>query len=182
MKLKKDVSFVGGIKMINLLKPLSFIPAILMMYMIYSFSADSGVVSSGLSYKVSEQIVVTVDKVMKLELSSEELSYYKQRINYPVRKAAHMTEYACLAVAIAFPLYVYGVRGIGLMILTGTLCVSYAILDEYHQSFVAGRVAAKKDVAIDSIGVICGVIIVRIVGWTGRMTLFRPKKKGKKRI
>lgn len=167
--------------MINLLKPLSFIPAIFMIYMIYSFSADSGAVSSDLSYKVSEQIVVTVDKVMRLNLSTEQISQYKQRINYPVRKAAHMTEYACLAVAIAFPLYVYGVRGIGLMILTGTLCVSFAMLDEYHQSFVAGRTASKKDVAIDTIGVICGVIIVRIVGWTGRMTVFRQRKKGKKR-
>ncbi|WP_236354773.1 VanZ family protein [Konateibacter massiliensis] len=167
--------------MINLLKPFSFLPALLMMYMIYSFSADSGTVSSGLSYKVSEQIVVTADKVLDLNLGSEEISYYKERINYPVRKAAHMTEYACLAVAIAFPLYVYGVRGIGLMILTGTLCVSYAMLDEYHQSFVAGRVASPKDVAIDSIGVICGVIIVRVVGWTGRMTIFRPRKRVVKR-
>ncbi len=164
----------------NLLKPLSFIPAILLMYMIYSFSADNGTVSTGLSYKVSEQIVITVDNVMKLNLSSDEVSYYKERINYPVRKAAHMTEYACLAVAIAFPLYVYGVRGIWLMILAGSLCISYAGLDEYHQSFVEGRGPSAKDVAIDSIGVICGVIIVRIVGWTGRMTIFRTKKKRKK--
>lgn len=162
--------------MINLLKPFSFIPALLMMYMIFSFSADNGVESADLSYKVSEIIVDTANEVMKLNLSSDQIAYYKQRINYPVRKAAHMTEYACLAVAIAFPLYVYGVRGIGLMILTGTLCVSYAMLDEYHQSFVAGRTATLKDVAIDSIGVICGVIIVRIVGWTGRMTIFRRRK------
>lgn len=167
--------------MIKLLKPLSFLPAFLMMYMIYSFSAANGVASSGLSDKVSEKIVVTVDKVMKLDLSGEQINYYKQRIHYPVRKAAHMTEYALLAIAIAFPLYVYGVRGIGLLILTGTVCVSYAILDEYHQSFVAGRTASAKDVAIDSIGVICGVIFVRLVGWTGRMTIFRPRKKHKRR-
>lgn len=167
--------------MIKLLKPLSFLPAFLMMYMIYSFSAANGVASSGLSDKVSDKIVVTVDKVMKLDLSREQINYYKQRIHYPVRKAAHMTEYALLAIAIAFPLYVYGVRGIGLLILTGTVCVSYAILDEYHQSFVAGRTASAKDVAIDSIGIICGVIFVRIVGWTGRMTIFRPRKKHKRR-
>lgn len=167
--------------MINLLKPLSFLPAFIMMYMIYSFSADSGVSSSDLSYKVSEEIVVTADKVINLNLSNDQVNFYKQRINYPVRKAAHMTEYALLAVAIAFPLYVYGVRGIGLLILTGTVCVSYAMLDEYHQSFVAGRTSSGKDVAIDSIGVICGVIIVRVVGWTGRMTIFRPRKMYKKR-
>jgi VanZ family protein len=121
--------------------------------------------------------VVVANQVMNLGLTNDEISHYKERINYPVRKAAHMTEYACLAVAIAFPLYVYGVRGIWLMILTGSLCVSYAGLDEYHQSFVAGRSPSGRDVAIDSIGVICGVIIVRIVGWTGRVTIFRPRKK-----
>ncbi|WP_242993366.1 VanZ family protein [Lachnotalea glycerini] len=167
--------------MINLLKPLSFIPAILMMYMIYSFSADNGTTSSDLSYKVSEQIVVTANQLISLNLSNEQISYYKQRIHYAVRKAAHMTEYACLAVAIAFPLYVYGIRGIWLMILTGSICITYATLDEYHQSFVAGRTASKKDVAIDSIGMILGVIVVRIVGWTGRMTVFRPRRKRKRR-
>ncbi|MFA9376944.1 MAG: VanZ family protein [Lachnotalea sp.] len=166
----------------NLLKPLSFIPALLLMYMIYSFSAADGVASSGLSYKVSEKIVETVNEVMKLDLTSDEISSYKARINYPVRKAAHMTEYACLAVAIAFPLYVYGVRGIWLMFFAGGLCVSYAGLDEYHQAFVAGRTSTIRDVAIDSIGVICGVIIVRVVGWTGRMTVFRTRRKHNKRM
>jgi VanZ family protein len=168
--------------MINLLKPFSFVPAILLMYMIYSFSADSGVVSSDLSYKVSEKIVVTVNNVMKLNLTDDEIYNYKARINYPVRKAAHLTEYAVLAVAIAFPLYVYGVRGIWLMVLAGSVCVTYAGLDEYHQSFIEGRGSSLKDVAIDSIGVIVGVIIVRVVGWTGRMTVFRPKKKCKKGV
>ena len=37
-----------------------------------------------------------------------------------------------------------------------------------------------KDVGIDSFGVFLGIIIVRIIGWTGRMTIFRPiKKEGK---
>ncbi|MCD7736336.1 MAG: VanZ family protein, partial [Lachnospiraceae bacterium] len=43
--------------MIKFLKPLSFIPAILLMYMIFSFSAQEGTVSSDLSYKVSYKII-----------------------------------------------------------------------------------------------------------------------------
>ena len=43
--------------MITLLKPLSFLPAILMMYVIYSFSAQTGEVSGQLSYKISYKIV-----------------------------------------------------------------------------------------------------------------------------
>ena len=41
----------------TLLKPLSFLPALMLMYMIYSFSAQPGEVSSALSYKVSYKIV-----------------------------------------------------------------------------------------------------------------------------
>jgi VanZ family protein len=61
-----------------------------------------------------------------------------------------------------------------LVILAGGFCIDFAGLDEYHQSFVAGRSPQKRDVLIDSCGVILGVIIARIIGWTGRMTIFRP--------
>ena len=85
---------------------------------------------------------------------------------YYVRKAAHMTEYFLLAVAISFPLYVYGVRGIWLMILAGIVCVGFAGLDEYHQSFVDSRTPSVKDVGIDSIGAMIGVLLVQAFCWS----------------
>ena len=144
--IKKTLRFV--------LKPLSFVPAIFVMYMIFRLSAQDGVTSSQLSLKVSHKIVVT----------SEE-------------RLGHVTEYFILAVSVAFPLYVYGLRGIPLMLVAGLFCVGFAAFDEYHQSFVKGRGPSKRDVAIDSIGIFIGIILVRIVGWTGRMTIFRPLAK-----
>ena len=47
----------------TLLKPLSFLPAILLMYMIFSFSAQEGEVSSTVSYKASYIIVDTADHI-----------------------------------------------------------------------------------------------------------------------
>ena len=93
------------------LKPLSFIPAILMMYLIYSFSAQDGTTSGNLSYQVSEIIVETANEAFELNWSAEQEQYYIERIHYPVRKLAHMTEYFLLAVSVSFPLYVYRVRG-----------------------------------------------------------------------
>lgn len=171
--IKKTLRFV--------LKPLSFVPAIFVMYMIFQLSAQDGATSSQLSLKVSHKIVVTAEKAMKKEFSEEQIEHYVQKIHYYVRKLGHITEYFVLAVSVAFPLYVYGVRGIPLMIFAGLFCVGFAAFDEYHQSFVKGRGPSKKDVAIDSIGIFIGIILVRIVGWTGRMTIFRPlanKKKG----
>ena len=144
--------------LITLLKPLSFLPALLMMYIIFSFSAQPGEVSGN--------------------LSSEEIAYKADGIHYYVRKAAHMTEYFLLAIAISFPLYVYGVRGIWLMLLAGIVCVGFAGLDEYHQSFVDARTPAVKDVGIDSIGAFIGILLVQAFCWS---VLNNPNKKKKKR-
>ena len=144
------------------LKPLSFIPAILMMYLIYSFSAQDGTTSGNLSYQVSEIIVETANEAFELNWSAEQEQYYIERIHYPVRKLAHMTEYCILAICISFPLYVYGLRGFWLFIFAGLFCVAFACTDEFHQSFVAGRSPAKADVAIDSLGALFGIILVQL--------------------
>ena len=91
-----------------------------------------------------------------------------------VRKLAHMTEYFLLAVSVSFPLYVYGVRGLWLPLLAGGLCVGFAALDEYHQSFVAGRGPSSRDVLIDSVGVLAGVLVVQLICFLGRVTVLRP--------
>ena len=161
-----------------LLKPFSFVPALLMMYVIFSFSAQTGEVSGALSYKISYKIVETKNEVFNENKSPEELSCAADRIHYYVRKAAHMTEYFLLAVAISFPLYVYGVRGIWLMILAGIVCVGFAGLDEYHQSFVDARTPAVKDVGIDSMGAFIGILLVQAFCWS---VLNNPNKKKKKR-
>ena len=160
--------------MITLLKPLSFLPAILMMYVIYSFSAQTGEVSGQLSYKFSYKIVETKNQLLNENKSSAELAVSADTIHFYVRKAGHMTEYFLLAVAISFPLYVYGVRGIWLVILAGIICVGFAGLDEYHQSFVADRGPSLRDVGIDSIGALIGILVVQAFCWS---TLHNPQKR-----
>ena len=163
-----------------LLKPLSFLPAIAVMYLIFSFSSQDGVSSAQLSRKVSHKVVVMAERVLDKGWSDAQVESYTEHIHYYVRKTAHVTEYFVLAVTVAFPLYVYGIRGIGLILLAGTFCVGFAGLDEYHQSFVAGRGPSAHDVAIDSIGILPGIILVRIVGFIGRKTIFRPLALQKK--
>ncbi len=163
-----------------LLKPLSFLPAIVVMYLIFSFSSQDGVSSARLSRMVSEKVVVTADQVLEKGWSAEQIAAYTEQIHYYVRKTAQVTEYFVLAVTVAFPLYVYGIRGLWLVLLAGVFCVSFAGLDEYHQSFVAGRGPSARDVAVDSIGILPGILLVRIVGFIGRKTIFRPLALHKK--
>lgn len=153
---------------------MSFLPALVMMYIIYGFSAQDGTTSGNLSYEVSGIIVETANEAFEQNWTAQEEEQYIQKIHHPVRKLAHMTEYFLLAVSISFPLYVYGVRGVWLILLAGGFCVSFAALDEYHQSFVAGRGPSARDVGIDSIGVTVGVILVQMLCFLGRVTVFRP--------
>ena len=164
-----------------LLKPLSFLPALFMMYIIYYLSGQDGVTSAGLSLKVSIKVVELASKIFDHPLSTEEIMQYADLIHFLIRKCAHVTLYFLLAVSVSFPLYVYGLRGIPLMLVAGSFCIAFACGDEYHQSLVQGRGPSKQDVLIDSIGILAGVILVRIVGFIGRMTIFKPLSKKKRK-
>lgn len=147
------------------LKPLSFLPALAMMYVIYGFSAQDAGASSNLSYQVSYKIVEIGNEILNKGLDETQIADYADQIGYPVRKLAHMTEYFLLAVAVSFPFYVYGLRGFPLMLVAGFICVAFAAGDEYHQSFVAGRGPSVKDVGIDSIGAFFGIMTVQVICW-----------------
>lgn len=148
------------------LKPLSFLPALVMMYAIYSFSAQTGTESGNLSHMISVKIVETASDTLQKDLDDWEVEELADHIEFYVRKAAHMTEYFLLAIAVSFPLYVYGLRGFPLLLFAGLICVGFACGDEYHQSFVDERGPSVRDVCIDSVGVFFGIMLVRIVCWT----------------
>ena len=71
---------------ILLLKPFSFLPALLVMYLIFSFSSQTGTESGNLSYKISHKIIVTADTVLDKNMSEEQIAYYTDKIHTPVRK------------------------------------------------------------------------------------------------
>lgn len=165
------------------LKPMSFLPAIVMMILIFNFSGQDGNTSSELSYRVGVEVLTVTNDVFDKGWSNAHISELSEFYQFYIRKIAHFTEYMLLAISVAFPLYVYGLRGFPLMIVAGAICVGYACLDEYHQSFIAGRSPQKRDVLIDSCGVLTGIIVTRIVSWTGMMTIFRPLiNKPKKKV
>ncbi|MCR5771379.1 MAG: VanZ family protein [Butyrivibrio sp.] len=155
------------------LKPLSFVPAIIMMYLIFSFSGQNATDSGALSYDVGFHLYDIINNIFALDLSSSQIADYALTNQFYIRKAAHITEYLLLAMSVSLPLYVYKVRGFKLSFFATAFCVLYAFLDEYHQTFSYGRTPQLRDVAIDSIGIVIGVIIVRILGFIGRKTVFK---------
>jgi VanZ family protein len=72
--------------------------------------------------------------------------------DYVLRKLAHATEYAILAVLLA--------RATGSYAWAFALTVIYAGSDEFHQTFVRGRHGSPIDVGIDAAGALVGLVIL----------------------
>lgn len=88
-----------------------------------------------------------------------------ESLQFIVRKAAHFTEYAILGILWSLVLSTYpklkGSRGLIAFAASGI----WAILDEFHQSFVAGRTPAIIDVCIDSAGALAAILLSGAVFW-----------------
>ena len=69
-----------------------------------------------------------------------------------LRKGAHVTEYAILGLLL--------LRAVGRELPALLIGVAYAITDEVHQHFVQGRHASPVDVAIDSAGILLGIVLL----------------------
>jgi VanZ family protein len=85
------------------------------------------------------------------------------RLEFFLRKAAHVSEYAVLAVLLyrAFVHTMFQSRRVlsaGLVLLS---CAAYAASDEFHQSFVPSRTASLRDVMID----VCGATLAMVLYW-----------------
>ena len=71
-----------------------------------------------------------------------------------LRKAAHMTEFAILGVLLW--------RALGVEVWALALSIAYAASDEVHQLFVRGRHGSPVDVAIDTVGIVAGLAVLRL--------------------
>lgn len=92
---------------------------------------------------------------------------YLQEANVPVRKLAHMFEFAVLAVLYQTALARSITKANGQAkskfkhyCLAFVLAVLYALSDEWHQSFVPGRSSSLLDSGVDSIGALIGLTTV----------------------
>ena len=90
-----------------------------------------------------------------------------QAVQFFVRKAAHVTEYAFLAALLLRAFSAGGRRLRGrdacfAVLIAGT----YAAIDEFHQSFVASRTGAVGDVMIDISGAVIGAVVCwAVINW-----------------
>lgn len=165
----------------NFLKPLSFLPALFLMYAIWGFSGQTGEESSSLSGRVSLFLAEMAAEYSDKDTTREKIQYFGDKMELAVRKGAHISEYLVLAIALSFPLYVYGLEGLPLIVWTGWISVGFACLDEYRQTFVPGRDGNIRDVLIDAIGIFAGIMFVRLFLWMRRKKSIKDGEERKNR-
>jgi VanZ family protein len=75
------------------------------------------------------------------------------------RKIAHITEYFVLTYFLIKALLGHRIKKKVALLVALFLAFSYAISDEYHQTFIFGRNGRFEDVLIDSVGILLMTIM-----------------------
>lgn len=132
---------------------------VLWMCAIFWFSAqpaeESTQMSLGVGYEVGKLFVPGFS-----QWSAKEQKAFAEKVDYPVRKCAHASEYMILCFLLYFAVSSYPVNRKKSMLLALLLTVFYAMTDEVHQLFVPGRSGRITDVAIDTAGALVSVVLL----------------------
>lgn len=145
---------------------LAYLLVVIWMIVIFLFSNATGDISGGSSKGILSHIVTFTDNiVVKIgvkdkALTNNEKEKIVESLNIPIRKLAHFSEYLilCILWLRAFNLSNVKHKYIFALILS----ILYAMSDEYHQTFIAGRSGQAFDVFIDSSGSFMGNLIYYI--------------------
>lgn len=130
---------------------------ILWMLLIFSFSARNGDTSTEDSHRIGMFLGNTFVTDFSSWGKDRQLAF-AQKIDFPIRKTAHATEYTVLAILLVCALYTGYLNKRRCCVFAWLVGVLYAATDEFHQLFVPGRSGRIIDVGIDSVGVSVGVL------------------------
>lgn len=154
-------------------KVICWILAVCWMVVIFSFSART----AELSTQDSTTVGMWLGKVFVpgfSEWDEQKQTEFADKIDHPVRKAAHASEYAVLGFLLAGGISDSSKKRLYCIGVPWAFGVAYAVSDELHQIFVPGRSGQATDVMIDSLGVLTGVLAWQLL-WACR--IWARKKK-----
>lgn len=145
---------------------------VLWMILIFVFSAQPAAESTDMSrlvgYEVGELFVPNFENWPEPEQNA-----FAEQIDHPVRKCAHASEYALLAILIMLLMGSYGVTGKRRFLICLIWVAVYASTDEFHQLFVPGRSGQLTDVLIDTAGGMMGCVIFALASKAGKWLSIR---------
>jgi VanZ family protein len=150
-----------GVRAHRLTKVLVWIPVIIIGIMISGFSSQNGDESSGLSRKVAAAVIEPLEKAQVITIDDEAgREQIIESLQLPIRKGAHMSEYAVFTLSVYIALLIDGVNHRRRRWAAFLIAVLLACSDELHQLFVPGRSGKLTDVVIDSIGSLIMIFLI----------------------
>jgi len=157
---------------------LSWLPSILVMIIIFSFSSSVADDSSRTSLGLTERVIYVIEHIA--DISIEEGSVAYNTVHHIVRKAGHFLEFMALGCTFVLPYSLIIKRKWLVFILSEMSSVFYACTDEFHQLFVEGRSGNLKDVGIDSTGALVGVCTGFIIWFI--LGIICRRRSGRRRL
>jgi VanZ family protein len=128
-----------------------WIPAIIVAAIISIFSTD---------HFTPEETAKVIVPILHWFLPDASRAYLLH-LHSGIRKLSHVAEFAVFSVTVFHALR--GPRAgwrLNWALLTSLIAVSYAVLDEFHQSHVPMRHASPQDIGIDTLGAVLAQLVV----------------------
>lgn len=136
--------------------------------LIFRFSAQDSGESGSLSRMISEKCVGFLNWLSGFRWNEAKEAEMAGWLEYPLRKLAHFSEYACMGVLVYTLWSQWITQGRRLYVLTVVWVFLSAAGDEFHQYFVPGRCASFADVLLDTGGGAFGMLFCMAVCWCCR--------------
>ncbi|MCR5734055.1 MAG: VanZ family protein [Lachnospiraceae bacterium] len=175
---RRDLINVKKLDEVNLFL-IQLLPILLVIQMIFKFSADTGDQSSELSRFVTEKLLSIISYIFDRGKETAIQGYdtgtdIVARWEPLVRKAAHVCEYALLGFFTYIFFYCRKLKVRTVLIVSMCFCLFTAICDELNQMSVPDRNGAARDVLIDFSG---SVLMIGFMYLVYRLILFIHKNK-----
>ena len=127
---------------------------------IFGFSSETGDKSGGRSDKVIDFIANIIISDYK-DMTPMERTHIIRKFAYPVRKGAHIAEYAILSAFVAVFIWVFTSKAYLTLTIPFVFSFGFAMCDELVlQRATSGRSGQFSDVLIDLVGIILGTAAV----------------------
>ncbi len=150
---------------------LALLPALLCCVLIFCLSAQTAPESSNTSSRFIKWILTVFDPDFSESPAAEQTKNI-QSLSTLTRKCAHGAIYFLLGALVMIPVAVRIRFTPYSAAFAWLFSVLYAVSDEIHQYFVAGRSCELRDICIDAAGALCGVLFVYLIH-----ALYRRRQK-----
>ena len=129
-----------------------------------SFISGFDVYFIRIAQEISQRLPMDTNELNPIRTVSKDFYAYAKEnpiiLEFLLRKMAHVFVFFCLTLTVFLLTNQYTKKSISAAFLAFLITTLFAALDEFHQSFVDGRVSSFIDVGIDMIGIIMATFVI----------------------